>query len=335
MRIISLLALVFAGLPLPAGPPLVYDNVAGIVSPMADPYILRHDGRYYLYGTDDGPGVNKGFTVRVSTDLVNWSAPCGAGPEGRALNAGDAYGTRWFWSAQVNERDGVFYMFYTADEHIAVATSHSPLGPFTQEVKKPMRAQKIIGGMPFIDTDGRAYLFYTAFDNKANEIFVEEMTGDWLGSKPETRRRCIWWTQPWENSDERPKYKRWPVNEGASILKHKGLYYMFYTANHFKSPKYAVGCATAKTPLGPWTKYKGNPVLSQTPRLRGTGSVSFVTAPNGDLYIVYHAHKDTETVLPRKMCMDKVEFIPNPVPGQPDIPKIHGPSDTPVTVPWQ
>ncbi|WP_161554859.1 glycoside hydrolase family 43 protein [Ereboglobus luteus] len=335
MRIISLTVLVFATLPLFAGAPRVYNNADGIVHKMADPYILQHDGRYYLYGTDDAPpAINKGFTVRVSTDLVNWSAPCGAGPEGRALDAPDVFGERAFWSAQVNERNGVFYMFYTAEEHIAVATSSSPLGPFVQKVKTTMRPQKTIGGMPFIDTDGRAYLFYTAFDNKANEVFVEEMTDDWMSAKPETRRRCIWWTQPWENSDPRPKYKRWPVNEGASILKHKGIYYMFYTANHFMSPKYAVGYATAATPLGPWIKSKDNPVLSQTPIVRGVGSVSFVTAPNGDRYIVYHAHKTPDTVLPRKMCMDRIEFVPNQVAGQPDIPKIHGPTDTPVSVPW-
>ncbi len=33
-----------------------------------------------------------------------------------------------FWGAKVYERNGTFYMYYTAEEHLAIATSLSPLG---------------------------------------------------------------------------------------------------------------------------------------------------------------------------------------------------------------
>ena len=43
-----------------------------------DPFILKHAGYYYMYGSTDkniwyGPGT--GFDVYKSTDLENWSGP--------------------------------------------------------------------------------------------------------------------------------------------------------------------------------------------------------------------------------------------------------------------
>jgi beta-xylosidase len=65
---------------------------------------------------------------------------------------------------------------------------------------------------------------------------------------PETLRECIAATEGWENKAN----SNWPVAEGPSVLKHNGLYYLFYTANDFRNPDYAVGYATSSNPLGPW-----------------------------------------------------------------------------------
>jgi xylan 1,4-beta-xylosidase len=88
-------------------------------------------------------------------------------------------------------------------------------------------------------------------------------------------------------------------------------------------PNYAVGYATSTSPMGPWTKYKDNPVLSASPNLKGTGHCAFVRAPNEELYMVYHAHKNVSTVLPRKMCFDPCEFLPDPDSEKPDIVKVY------------
>lgn len=301
---------------------LHYNNSSGIVAPMADPFILKYNDKYYLYGTDDiAPEIDKGFKVYVSENMIDWGVPQGVGEGGRALEAGDSWGSWGFWGAEVYERDGTFYMFYTVEEHLAIASSASPLGPFKQDALKPMRYVKEIDGHLFEDDNGRAYLYYVSFENNSNEIYVEEMNDDWLSTKPETKTRCIWWTQIWENND--PNYSNWPVAEGSAMLKHNGIYYLFYTANHFLSPNYAVGYATATSPLGPWTKYVDNPILTQTPNLKGTGHCAFVLAPNQELYMVFHAHKNINTVLPRKMCFDRCEFLANPDTTKPDIPKVY------------
>lgn len=311
---------------------LSYNNAEGVVANMADPYILEYNDRYYLYGTDDQPGeVDRGFKVYTSTDLVNWSQPVGKGEGGRALLSSDSWGNWGFWGAEVYLRDSIFYMFYTVEEHLAVATGTSPLGPFTQQEKKPLRNVKEIDCHVHVDDDGKAYMYYVSFENNSNEIFVEELNDDWLSTKPETKTRCIWWTQAWENAD--PEFSHWPVAEGSSVLKHEGIYYLFYTANHFLSQKYAVGYATSDSPYGPWNKYEGNPVLKQTDRLRGTGHCSFVRSPSDDLVMVYHAHRDTSQATPRKMCIDLCEFLPDPDGEGPDIFKVYA-TDSIQEVSW-
>ncbi|WP_149273550.1 hypothetical protein [Pareuzebyella sediminis] len=38
--------------------------------------------------------------------------------------------------------------------------------------------------------------------------------------------------------------KNWPVTEGPTVLKHKGLYYLIYSANDFRNPDYPFGFVT-------------------------------------------------------------------------------------------
>jgi hypothetical protein len=69
------------------------------------------------------------------------------------------------------------------------------------------------------------------------------------------------------------------------------VYYLTYSANNFANASYGVGYATATSPLGPWTKYAGNPVLHQdaTLPMYSTGHGSLVFSPDGSqAYYVHH-----------------------------------------------
>ena len=71
-----------------------------------------------------------------------------------------------FWAPDIIERDGTFYMYYVSEEHLCVATSKSPLGPFVQEEKKPMHDDiKEIDAHVFQDDDGQYYIYFVRFDN--------------------------------------------------------------------------------------------------------------------------------------------------------------------------
>lgn len=105
--------------------------------PLADPYILVHDSLYYIYGTNIGTG----FDVYYSKDLEYWERASAL-----SLSHANSYGESMFWAPEVYyvEKDKKFYMFYSTEEHICVATADSPLGPFKQDEHKPIREEKSI-----------------------------------------------------------------------------------------------------------------------------------------------------------------------------------------------
>ncbi len=258
----------------------------------ADPYVLVHDGSYYLYGTDD-LDTSGGIKVYRSKDLLHWQGPVGVHPGGYALKRGDAFGSEHFWNGNVRFHQGRFVLHYTANEQLAVAYAPSPLGPFTNSEKKPFRADiKEIDTDLFIDDDGTPYFYFVRFD-KGNVTYAAQMNADLAGIDEATVREAIRASEPWEHTDHQ---SNWPVTEAASVLKHKNTYYLFYTANDFRNLDYAVGMATAAHPLGPWTKYAGNPVLKSSHGFRGTGSAQVFRDLRGGWQIVFHAHAPTSRV---------------------------------------
>lgn len=271
---------------------------------LADPTIFNHKGIYFLYGTVGG-NANNGFIVYTSKDMKLWKKGT-KNRGGFALKKGDAYGRANFWAPQVFMNNNTFYMAYVADENIAIATSENPAGPFTQKNIQPLDAPvKQIDPFVFIDNDGKKYLYHVRLTN-GNKIFVAEMEHDLSAIKPGTLKECITATEPWENTANAP----WPVTEGPSIIKHENVYYLFYTANDFRNPDYAVGYATSNTPYGPWKKYAGNPIISnKNIGVNGTGHGDFVMDAQNNLSYVFHTHFSDSVVAPRKTAIVKVMFL--------------------------
>ncbi len=255
---------------------------------LADPFILHYKDTYYAYGTSS----DNGFEVYYSDNLHSWKKH-----NQMLLKKEDSFGEKWFWAPEVyyNASNNKFYLFYSAEEHICVAISDSPLGPFRQTEKKPMLQEKGIDSSLFIDEDGTAYIYFVRFTN-GNVIWVAELEDDWQTIKEETLIKCI------EASPEGWEAALGKVVEGASVLKQDGQYYMLYSGNDFRSQDYGVGYATAPSPKGPWKKHEGNPVL-QRPKegLVGTGHGAYFHDKDKHYKYVFHAHHDTTQVHPRLM----------------------------------
>jgi len=255
--------------------------------PLADPFILFHDGTYYAYGTHSKNGIE----VYYSDKLQSWKKHTDL-----ALDKKNSYGNWGFWAPEVyyNKSNRKFYMYYSAEEHICVAISDSPLGPFVQNEKKPMREEKSIDSSLFVDEDGTAYLYFVRFTN-GNVIWGAQMEDDLMTIKEETLAKCIEATEPWETSMGK-------VAEGPSVVKQNGLYYLIYSANHFKSPNYGVGYAVSDSPLGKWDKSKANPIFQKpVEHLVGVGHGAMFFDKDGKSRYVFHAHFNPEKVDPRLM----------------------------------
>jgi len=271
---------------------------------LADPTIFQNKGIYYLYGTVEG-NTGNGFIAYTSKDLKSWVKDSVTNG-GFALRKGTAYGTANFWAPQVFNYNRNFYMAYVANEHIAVAESKSPAGPFTQKNIAALDAPvKQIDPFIFIDEDGKKYLYHVRLV-KGNRIFVAQMTDDFSAILPATLKECITATSLWENT----KATDWPVTEGPSVIKHKNIYYLFYTANDFRNPDYAVGYATSNSPYGPWIKYAGNPIISKKNiGFNGSGHGDFIKDAKNNWWYVFHTHFSDSIVAPRRTAIVKVYFL--------------------------
>lgn len=293
---------------------------------IADPYVLYHEGTYYLYGThtEDWPMMQNGIKVYTSTDLVNWKEQ-----DEWALHRDNSWGENRFWAPEVIEKDGKFYMYYAVEERLAVATSDSPLGPFIQEKMEPIHPNTPeIDAHIFTDDDGKQYMYFVRFEG-GNVIYAAELNDDMKSIKEDTVTFVMRASQEWEKSTKQPSY---PVNEGAFVIKHKDTYYLTYSANHFESPDYGVGYATAPTPMGPWTKYENNPIMKSNIVVPGAGHHSLIHSPDGtELFMVYHTHNSTKATEPRKLGIDRVQFVPQE--NGPDIMEVWGPTITPQPMP--
>lgn len=278
--------------------------------PGADPFLFFHNDTYYLYCTTESIDKNRkdniidttftsddGIMVFTSKDLITFEC------KGLCLNKKNVMGEKWFWAPEVTYYKGKFYMVYSSEEHPAIAVSDSPLGPFKMENKKWLREDKSIDGHLFIDDDGTVYLYYVRLHN-GNKIYVAKMKDDLSAIEEEYDQLLIEASEEWETKD-------CEVAEGPFMLKHKGIYYLVYSANHTRSPFYAVGYATSTSPLGPFKKHSENPILAQNEHLKGVGHNAFCLAKDGKTLICsYHCHNTTgENFHPRLVCFDEAKFV--------------------------
>ena len=275
----------------------------------ADPFVLFYEGKYYMYSTTENSdfliGANDfgtatpegdGIFVYTSDDMKSWTK------HGYALKKGDSIGEKWFWAPEVLEYRGKFYMVYAAEEHIAIASAEHPLGPFKQENKRWLRDGAAIDGSFLVDDDGTVYLYYVRLGD-GNRIFVAKMKDDLSGIEEEYPDCLISATEPWETID-------CLIAEGPFVIKHKGLYYLTYSCNHTRCIDYAVGYAVSKSPLGPFERFDGNPILKRNENLIGVGHHSFFYAKDRTLCCAYHCHNINSSYFkPRMSCINTAEFV--------------------------
>ena len=132
-----------------------------------DPFILPAlDGKFYLYGTS----LSDGFEAYVSDNLVEWEK-CGQVYKG---GTDGQWNKDCFWAPEVYERDGKYYMFYSAnsrnnpnheDENfmIGVAVAEKPDGPFTDLFNRPLfeAPYPVIDANVLFDDSGKKYIYFS------------------------------------------------------------------------------------------------------------------------------------------------------------------------------
>ena len=278
----------------------------------ADPFVFKDtDGTYYMYTTNAG---GNGYIAYTSRDLVNWSSIDYVLKKGDVSVEGvDTYTN--FWAPEVFLYNGTYYMIITVNERLVVATGPSPAGPFkTAENTSYLFDYQSIDGHFFQDDDGTVYLFYVkvARDSvfpytSGNVIWGCEFDMETITPKMDTNIRLFgaeYYTWEKENGY---------VSEGPEVFKRDGKYYMLYTCNGFKYAGYAVGAATATSPLGTYTK-QSDPIMKGAEEYGavGTGHCCYTYSPDGtEMWMVYHKHAGIGQVENREICIDKITIDSN------------------------
>jgi beta-xylosidase len=99
-----------------------------------------------------------------------------------------------------------------------------------------------------------------------------------------------------------------PVTEAPWMLKHNGKYYLLYSGGSPDTIHYAIGYALSDSPLGPFRKYAGNPVMKSGNGVFGPGHCAVTKTPDGSLWIVYHQKRDASRGWDRIICIDRLWF---------------------------
>jgi beta-xylosidase len=286
----------------PAGAQTYTNPVGGDVR-MGDPFVARFDEAYYLYGTNEGAP----FLCWTSEDLVHWT------PAGQAWTRGrGTYGKSSFWAPEVFRYRDRYWMTYSCARpdgegyRLCLAVADRPTGPF-MDLHAPWLddGTSCIDAHVFFDADGTPYLYYDvvgsvgqpgrgpSYGHLTGLLYAVRLAPD-LSTTVGERVLCVKADQEWELVTTPGFLPSW-CNEGAFVILHDDTYYLTYSSGFYADPRYAIGYATAPTPLGPWTKSPTNPLAATDPVIgvSGPGHGSITASPDGsELFLVYHAHAD-------------------------------------------
>jgi beta-xylosidase len=234
---------------------------------------------YYAYGTTT-QWQQGYFPILHSRDLIHWRYVGDVFPlDHPPAFAGD------LWAPDVLRRGSMYYVYFvttnTASAHcIDVATAPTPTGPFRERGLLACADRSGVGLIdpaPLVAPNGAVYLY--ASTDTPHRLTVMRLAPNLLhpASKGTT---VLEMSQPWEGK---------VTVEGPYPLRFGGRYYLFYSGNSFDGPDYAVGYATAPSPIGPFRKCTCNPILHRQKGIPGPGGQSIVLGPDNRLWIVYHA----------------------------------------------
>lgn len=321
---------------------------------LPDPFVLRHEGRYYAFGTTGEGRTADGriFTLLTSPDLVTWTAAGGA-----LTPPAGAEGAQ-FWAPEVVLHQGTFYMYYSmgggaiganVGHQLHVATSTVPQGPYAPVATLAVPGSKFtIDAHPYLDADGQWYLFYAQDFIDTDEgyrpgtgLVVDKLTSmTQLAGTPRTvlRARHDWTV--FEKNRLMPLYDNrtfaeWHTLEGPFVRLHANKYYCFYSGANFLTARYGVDYCVADHIMGPYREDRaakdaaapgGARVLHAVAgHVRGPGHHSHVMGPDGRTeYLVYHAWD--AGMKERQLCIDRLAWTPQG-------PRCVGPTYTPQPVP--
>ena len=253
-----------------------------------DPSITRVGEDYYLVNSSFAyfPGV----PLFHSTDLASWTQLGSVLTRRSQLDLDSAGISRGIYAPTIRYHDGTYYMITTLVDRGGnfYVTAKDPAGPWSDPVWLP----SVDGIDPsfFFDDDGKAWVV-----NNGEAIEKPRYDG----------HRAIWIQEFDIASGKMVGPRSLIVNggvdittnpiwiEGPHILKHDGAYFLI-CAEGGTGDQHSEVVFRSGAPTGPYTPFKGNPILTQrhldktrTFPVTSTGHADFVDTPDGEWWAVF------------------------------------------------
>lgn len=267
----------------------------------ADPCIIQHENTFYLYATLD-PWGGDDLGLWESSDLVNWKLIPLNWPNTSVCHSKTSNQNKVWAPSVIKGLDGKFHMFVSVGSEVYAGISDHPAGQWRNAVQgdQPLITTQASQGIhtidaeAFIDDDGQAYLYWGSGLNWVNGHCMVAKLNREMNRLDEKCR------------DITPEQ----YFEGPYMIKKNGVYYLTYSEGLCTDHTYKVQYSTSKTPYGPFTFGKTNPILSSEldNGVKGPGHHSILTY-KGKYYIVYHRiSPNSNKELLRQICIDQLEF---------------------------
>jgi arabinan endo-1,5-alpha-L-arabinosidase len=264
-----------------------------------DPSVIRaDDGFFYAYTTQSDWPTLKNIPILRSSDLIEWRF------------AGDAFPRRprWvttdMWAPHIARIGGDYLLYYCARRFgsagfaIGVARSDSPTGPFRDRGKPILHGRGFKTLDPFVYTTpaGRNYIYWGSDEAP---ISVQRLTDDGLDVVGRAKALIYPSDRAYEG-----------LLEGAWLVRHGDFYYLMYSGDACCEPEphYAVLVARSRSPLGPFVRYEGNPILAANADFYGPGHNATIRDAKGRDWMLYHAFVRGDVTATRQLMLDPIQW---------------------------
>lgn len=267
----------------------------------ADPTIIKHQGKFYIYATKD-PWGGKDLAVFESADFKHWEQKSINWPTKEICSSPTSNANNVWAPSIIKGKDGKFYMYVSVGSEVWVGVSDSPIGKWknAKADNSPLIKGNLfpeyhmIDAEAFIDDDGQVYLYWGSGLNWVNgHCFVVKLADDMVSFKKSDIKDIT-----------PPNYF-----EGPYMLKKNNKYYLMYSEGKCTNETYKVRYSVGTTPYGPWEEGTESPILSTSADLKTLGPGHHtVFQENNQYYILYHRIRDNKNELYRELAIDSLNF---------------------------
>jgi GH43 family beta-xylosidase len=267
----------------------------------ADPFVVRHDGRYFMIQAGPG-GRLEVWRSRTLTDRgerkVVWTPPR------------TGWNRAQVWAPELHYLRGRWYIYYAASNGrnathrmgVLESTTDDPQGPYVDrgtlytgdDVLAGRHNRWAIDGT-VLQLGGRLYFLWSGWadERDVQHLYVARMS-DPCTIASNRVQLCPNDCHPWERVGE--THHERGLNEGPQVLVRNGKVFLIYSCSGSWQPTYKLGLLYMDAAADPmdarsWRKLD-RPVFDSTPDVFGVGHCCFTTSPDGtEDWILYHSKR--------------------------------------------